>query len=61
MQSEEKTIKIYKDKKHKVEYPYGKDDHHKWYCYVAGPITNGLWYRVVEDQPKFVIAVLPGL
>jgi len=57
----EKTIKVRKDKKHKVVYPYGKDSNHIWHRYVVGPATKNLWYRIVEDNYDHVIAVVPVL
>lgn len=52
----ERTIRIFKDKKHKVYYPYGKDQP---YCYVCGPRINNLWYTVLEDRGKEIIAKIP--
>ena len=56
MSKEEREIRIYKDKKHTIVYPYGKAYP---YSYICGPRTNNLWYTILEDRGKEIIAKIP--
>ena len=58
MNIDERTIKIFKDKKHKISFIFGQKGG-VGYEYVCGPRTNNLWYKVLEDHGKEVIARIP--
>ncbi len=54
----ERTIKIFKDKKHQIYFSWNQQGNID-YQFVCGPRTNNLWYTVVEDYGKEVIAKIP--
>jgi len=56
---EEKTIKVYKDKKHKLAHCYGSKDLD--HTYICGPRTNNLWYKVIVSEGSYVIAKVAEL
>jgi len=62
MKYEIKTTKIYKDRKHKIEYKYGKDtESGRSYGYICGPMTRNLWYHILEDYSNYIIAEVPDM
>ncbi len=58
MGKEDRTINIFKDKKHRITFIYGQKGNVE-YEYVCGPRTNNLWYRVLEDYGQEVVARIP--
>ncbi len=56
-EEKERTIRIIKDKKHKIGYSF--DVKEVDYEYICGPRTNNLWYKVLQDTGREVIAKIP--